>query len=94
MKKERAASLTECKDIGAITLSSSGKRIQKKSSESGTAPFTRWISEQADGYCEDGLCLGGGTCDGGVRNQSASVINETNEYVDVSFSAEIFCECR
>ena len=92
MKRERAASLTLCKDIGEITVSSNSKRIQKKGSESGTAPFTRWIGEQADGYCEDGLCSSG-TCDGHVKNQSASVINETNEYVDVRFSADLFCEC-
>ena len=39
MKKERAASLTLCKDIGAITLSSNSKRIQKNGSESGTEYF-------------------------------------------------------
>lgn len=83
---------TLCKDLPEVNYSGT-VRIKKKAGEKGLGAFNRWIRDQADGWCEAGLCSKG-TCRGSLRNPQAELISETDEEVEVKFSTTIFCECR
>ncbi|MEO1860055.1 MAG: hypothetical protein ABGZ19_09180 [Verrucomicrobiales bacterium] len=83
---------TLCRDVDDVNFKSDRVRIAKQEGEVGLAPFIRWITLQADGWCSIGLCASG-TCKGHLRNTEVSLLEETDEYIDVGFSTTIYCSC-
>ncbi len=85
---------TLCADISEQKYSARRKRINKKQGEaSWLGTFNRWISDEANGYCENGLCSTG-TCKGHLKDGvSVKLLNETDEYIEVKFKVTIYCKC-
>jgi hypothetical protein len=89
----RRSGIILCKDMPGVNLSADPMRIEKKEGERGLNAFTRWLKEQANGWCESGVCSKG-QCRGSFKNLQVRLISETNQSIEVAFSATIFCRCE
>lgn len=90
----RSGSTTLCKDIPAITGSFVETRIKKKKGESNFAAYKRFSQDEADGWCESGLCSSG-KCRGQRETLEGPTFgNATEDYVVVSFKMNITCKCE
>ncbi|MRX28175.1 hypothetical protein [Kangiella sp. HZ709] len=85
---------TLCAEKTPQNYSSQKKRIDKKAGEkSWLGTFNRWIADEANGYCESGLCSTG-TCKGHLKDAvSVKLLTETNDYIEVKFEVTIYCKC-
>ena len=83
---------TLCKDISEVKFQSDKISIQKKERESGLGAFYRWLQEQADGWCEKGVCSTG-VCRGFFKDIAVKLLAEAKDHIEVSFSVIIYCKC-
>lgn len=89
----RSGSTTLCRDIPPVNASSDNMRIDKEKGEKGLAAFNRWSKDQADAWCESGLCSSG-KCRGQRSELSVRLIKETADYIEVQFTMKITCKCE
>ncbi len=82
-----------CREIDDVAFSSKRLRIHKKEGEKGLGAFVRWIEDEANGWCSAGLCLEG-KCRGHIKGTSVRLLEETDEFVEVSFSTTVYCSCN
>lgn len=89
----RSGGSTLCRDIPGINVSSDRTRINKKKGEKGLEAFNRWSKDEADGWCESGLCANG-KCRGQRSELDVKLLNETANYIEVQFTMKVTCKCE
>ena len=83
---------TLCRDIGGTTFTGTISIKKTGPTESGMGAAMRWLQEQANGWCESGLCSNG-KCQGTLSKTHIKLLSDTNNEVKIEFSADIACAC-
>ncbi len=83
---------TLCKDIPRTHFDGTTSVKRKDSAETALAAANRWLQEQANGWCDLGVCSVG-KCNGVLSNVRVKVVSETADSCEIEFSADIACEC-
>jgi len=82
---------TLCKDLPKVNFVGTTS-IKRKAEEAAMAAAHRWLKEQANGWCEDGLCSNG-KCEGVLSKVRIKVLSETADAAKIEFDVDIACEC-
>jgi hypothetical protein len=89
---EAVVGTTLCRDKPDVKFSGTAI-IKKKEKESGMTAANRWLTEQADGWCESGLCSDG-KCRGVLSNVVVQLLQDHDADCEIKFAADIACECK
>lgn len=83
---------TLCRDMPKTHFDGTTTIKKKDAKESGMSAALRYLTEQADGWCESGLCSNG-KCRGVMSNTHVKLVSETANECTIEFSVDISCEC-